>query len=423
MEHCGNQYPTNFWKVKAWAQAGAMGLRSGHHWIVRNNVIRYANTDAIDIGIHGGDNERASTTAPNAPKGEDNLIEKNYIMDNGAGGITGSVSTRVIIRDNVVLRNNRLGFIGKKRYEHAGIKAHNPQQGLIEHNYIADNQRCEGIWMDNNFTNARATRNVVVNNGGRGIFLEMSDYPFDTALVDHNISTGNSSIQFYIHDASGSTVMHNLFANSPADAKYGQGCYILQVDPRTRTGNHSLYNNIFVAHKSMMDINYPAHRGGPQRMDHNVYDATPTSRSFFINRASDVPSPWKPEEFFEMMKKDVGKGQPAAIDGGGKVALTLSEWKAFWATHGQQNDRGSVMHQEMKVSYDAKTQELRIDLPFDPATVGSTPHKKVQSDFLGKPVPQDGKAKPGPFQELQAGANTFNVWDGLPLLAEGELPN
>ena len=307
MEHCGNQYPTNFWKTKAWAQAGAVGLRSGHHWVVRNNVIRYANADALDIGIHGGDNERESAAATGAPIGEDNLIEKNYIMDNGAGGITGSVSTRVIIRNNVILRNNKLGFIGKKRYEHAGIKAHNPQQGLIEHNYVADNPLSDGIWMDNHFTGARVTRNVVVNNGRRGIFLEMSDYQFDVALVDHNIYIGND-IQFYVHDASGSTVMHNLFANSPATAQYGQGTYIRQVQPRTKTGYHSLYNNLFINHKVMLDINYPAHRGGPQRLDHNVYDAPSGARVFLVNRESDVPSPWQPEEFFLLVKNDVGLG-------------------------------------------------------------------------------------------------------------------
>ncbi len=51
LEHCGNQYPTNFWNTPIWAQAGALGLRGGHHWIVRNNMIRYANTVAIDAGV------------------------------------------------------------------------------------------------------------------------------------------------------------------------------------------------------------------------------------------------------------------------------------------------------------------------------------------------------------------------------------
>ena len=82
-EHCGNQYPTNFWNTPVWGQAGAIGLRAGHHWVIRNNVIRYANTVAIDIGASGGNNEKNRKTGPSASlAGQDNLIERNYIVDN-----------------------------------------------------------------------------------------------------------------------------------------------------------------------------------------------------------------------------------------------------------------------------------------------------------------------------------------------------
>ena len=45
-EHCGNQYPTNFWMNDAYAQKGAVGTEAGHHWIIRRNVVRYAKTFA-----------------------------------------------------------------------------------------------------------------------------------------------------------------------------------------------------------------------------------------------------------------------------------------------------------------------------------------------------------------------------------------
>ena len=191
MEHCGNQYPTNFWNTPKWAQAGAFGLRGGHHWTVRNNVIRYANTVALDLGSSGGDNERERAQIGGAPYGADNLIEKNWFLDNGSAAIIGSGSQRVVVRGNVILRNNTYRFNGPKRYEHAGIKFHYVRDGLIEDNYVADNPLSEGIWLDNQFPGTRVTRNVVVNNGARGIFLEMSDYKFDAVLVDHNISVGN----------------------------------------------------------------------------------------------------------------------------------------------------------------------------------------------------------------------------------------
>ncbi len=422
MEHCGNQYPTNFWNTPKWAQAGALGLRGGHHWIVRNNLIRYAGTDAIDMGAGGGQNERKATRVPSAPLGHHNLIEKNYIIENGAGGIIGAQSNNLIIRNNVIMFNNTLGFTGKKRYEHAGIKSHAIRDGLIERNYVADNQLSEGIWLDNQFPNTRVTRNISTNNGSRGIFLEMSDYKYNTALIDHNISVGNNRIQFYVHDASGSTVMHNLFANSPSEANYGQGAYIYQVNARTKTGYHSIYNNIFVNHRVMMDINYPSHRSGPQRLDHNIYDASTEERTFIINNASDKPSPWSPKEFYEMVRKEVDKGNPTPLHGGSKVGMTLNEWQTFWAHHGLKNDQNSVTKKGMVVSYDQTKLKLTIRLTFDPSDIGSIKYEKIKMDYEGNLIPKDGSAIPGPFQNLRKGNNIFNIWDGLPLLKKGELP-
>ena len=422
MEHCGNQYPTNFWSTPKWAQAGALGLRGGHHWIVRNNVIRYAGTDAIDMGSGGGQNERSAPKVPNAPLGHNNVIEKNYIVENGAGGIIGANNRNIIIRDNVIMYNNTLGFIGPKRYEHGGIKSHDIKDGLITRNYVANNPLSEGIWLDNQFPNTRVTKNISYNNGSRGIFLEMSNYKFDAALIDHNISIGNKRIQFYVHDASGSTVMHNLFANSPKTAKYGQGAYIYQVNARTNTGYHSLFNNFFINHRLMMDINYPAHRSGPQRLNHNIYDGNKNERTFIINSYSDRPSPWKPDEFFELVKNDVGTENPIALNGGSKVGLTISEWQKFWLKHGQKNDTESIMTKGITISYNESDQTLKINIPSNIKFNGSTNYDKISTDYAEKPVPQNGTAIPGPFQSLTTGENIFKIWHGLPLISQGELP-
>jgi hypothetical protein len=424
-EHCGNQYPTNFWNTPIWAQAGALGLRGGHHWIVRNNMIRYANTVAIDAGARGGSNEPGPAAASGEGQfGSENLIAGNYLVDNGSAGLIASGSLRLTIRDNVILRNNTLGFTGNKRYEHAGIKCHDMREGLIEGNYIADNPLNDGVWLDNRFPGTRVTRNVIVNNGVKGIFLEMSDYDWDAVLVDHNIVVGNDVIQFYVHDASGSTVMHNLLANSPADSRYGQGVYIYQVTTRTRTYHHSLYNNLLINHKAMLDIDYPSHRGGPQRSDHNVYDATADQRVFLINRACDKPSPWTHARFLELIDSDLGSHSPgiAALDGGNRACLTLAEWRAFWSAHHLQNDHHSTLLAGMSVSYEPTSHELTITVPRDPGTLGSTSHGLLDNDFWGQPLPADGTALPGPFQNLRRGTNVFCVWDGLPVLEEGRLP-
>ncbi|TWT84249.1 hypothetical protein CA13_57250 [Planctomycetes bacterium CA13] len=431
LEHCGNNYPTNFWSTPIWGQAGALGLRGGHHWVVRNNMIRYANTIAIDIGSRGGNNESAPsakteplTDADLEKFGCDNRIESNYFVDNGAAGLIGSGSERIVIRGNVILRNNSLGFVGNKRYEHAGIKCHGIRDGLIEGNYVADNPLNDGIWLDNQFPNTRITRNVIINNGVKGIFLEMSDEDWDSAFVDHNIVLGNDLNQFYVHDASGSTVMHNLFANSPAESRNGQGAYIYQVTARTRTYHHSLFNNLFVNHKVMMDIDYPSHRGGPQRLDHNVYDTSAEQRVFLVNSFSDKPSPWSPAEFIDLVDRDLGQSSTGrdSLDGGNKANLTFDQWRAFWLSHGLRNDEHSVLEKGMSVSYEPKSHELTVFVPFDPKVVGSQPSEVVEKDFWLRPISKSGNASPGPFQNLKQGMNVFRIWDGLPMLGTGDLP-
>ncbi|MHC4743138.1 MAG: right-handed parallel beta-helix repeat-containing protein, partial [Planctomycetota bacterium] len=76
----------------------------------------------------------------------------------------------------------------------------------------------------------------------------------------------------------------------------------------------------------------------------------------------------------------------------------------------------------MSVSYDRVGHELTISVPFAPSKVGSTNHRWIDNDFLGTPIPQNGRAIPGPFQNLKRGINTFRIWDGLPVLSSGQLP-
>jgi len=51
MEHCGNNYQRAFYaKDRKTVQAGALGCRGGHHWVIENNTIRCAKALAIDCG-------------------------------------------------------------------------------------------------------------------------------------------------------------------------------------------------------------------------------------------------------------------------------------------------------------------------------------------------------------------------------------
>jgi parallel beta-helix repeat protein len=399
-EHCGNQYPTNFWNNDANAQRGAVGTEAGHNWIIRRNVIRYAKTFALDVGrvnIHS--NEKSAY---------DNLVEENYIIDNGSAGIMSCGSRNLVIRNNVVLRNNRLHFLGKKRWEHAGIKCHWLRDGHIEGNCIAHNYDTYGIWLDNQFPDSRISSNVIHDNGRAGIFLEMSDYDFDRLLVDNNFILDNHENAVYIHDASGATFVNNLLANTHETKGYGQAVYIRQVGPRTRTGNHSFFGNLFIGNARNIEVDFPAFRSGVQRFDYNLYDASSQAKSFVVNGDSDVPSPWSDDEFRDLILNDLGlTSKPKSLlTQPGKAAMAFGQWKQFWQQHDELNDANSRCETGSSVSYESSTYELTIELSADP------PEFPEERDTATELV----------LSKLHRGKNKLEIWHGLPILDPHELP-
>jgi hypothetical protein len=416
MEHAGNQYPTNFWVEDRYAQKGAMGFEAGHHWIVRDNVIRRAKTFALDAGYV--DRHTGSLTP------HDNLIERNYITENGAAGILSNSSLNMIVRENVITYNNTLGFLGDKRWEQAGVKCHNFKEGLIADNFIAYNYLTYGIWLDNQFPDGRVSRNVLLDNGRAGLFLEMSDYEYDRFCVDNNLMIGNVENPVYIHDASGATFLHNLFANTRNEEEHRGGLHVRQCTTRTRTRHHSFYNNLFLGNSVMADVSYPSDRSGPQKFDFNVYETTPNARTYAVSRMTDNPSPWTTEEFVAMINEELGGASPGIdlLSGLRRAMLTFEEWQVFWNIHDLPNDVNSRLCENASVRFEPVGNVLTIDVPFDPESIGSQNHRFADVDFCDETIPQDGQAVPGPFQNLKQGPNSFHVWDGMPVLPRGELP-
>jgi hypothetical protein len=399
-EHCGNQYPTNFWNNAANAQRGAVGTESGHDWVIRRNVIRYAKTFALDVGrVDVHDDEESAY---------DNLVEENYIIDNGSAGVMSCGSRNLIIRNNVILRNNRLHFLGKKRWEQAGIKCHWLKDGLIEGNYIAHNFDTYGIWLDNEFPDSRISGNVIHDNGRAGVFLEMSDYGFDRLLVDGNFIFDNHENAIYIHDASGATFVHNLLANTRDAEGFGQAVYIRQVGPRTRTGNHTFVGNLLIGNARNVDVDYPAFRSGVQRFDYNLYDVSSQTDDFVVNRDSDSPAPWSNDEFRDLIQKDLGLTGYAnlLVHPSGKVAMAFGQWKQFWKSHGEPNDSHSQCETGNSVSYEPSSYELSIALHADPPQIRDS----TDSD------------RDSVLRHLKCGAHNLTIWDSLPIIGPHELP-
>jgi parallel beta-helix repeat protein len=212
-EHCANQGP--------FPQGGEVSPRSGKDWLFEGNTIRYAKTIGIDVGSEVWNGNMLTQTAPEQKVkmlGGHDVVQGNLVTDNGLCGIAGWNHGGVVIRNNVVERNNALGFSGSnsKWEEWGGIKLHEGA-ALIEGNLVRDND-AYGIWLDNNWTGSRITRNVVLNNRQGGVFLELGD---GKALIDNNvIAFTRPGTDFYAgagvysHDSSGLVIAHNLIVGN-----------------------------------------------------------------------------------------------------------------------------------------------------------------------------------------------------------------
>lgn len=396
-EHCGNQYPTNFWVVDANGQRGAVGTGAGHDWVIRRNVIRHAKTFALDVGRVDRHSRGQDVT--------DNVVEENYLIDNGSAGVLSNGSVRLVVRRNVILRNNLLRFDGIKRWEQAGVKCHQFRDGVVEDNYIADNHLTYGVWLDNQFPGARVTRNVLVGNGKSGVFLEMSDYDFDSLRIDHNVILESGENAVYIHDASGATFENNLLANTKASPGAGQAILIRQVTTRTNSGRHTFRRNLLVGNARNVEVNYPAGRSDVQRFEGNLYDSAPGAKSFAISAKSDKPIPWTTDEFKRLVLGDLkGDASSKTVAFSPLLAkMTLPAWRDFWSAHGVENDTASRIVPGGSVEYDRATHDLTLTMPADWGVAG------------------EGET-PGPFGELASGKRVYKIWRGLPLIEAGQLP-
>jgi Right handed beta helix region len=414
MEHCANQLPTKFWRSDS-PQAGALGCRGGHHWVIENNTIRFAKTVAIDCGSEGAQ-DADGLGQPEPKNAGHHLIRNNVIAENGAAGIVGFRSTGTKIIGNVIENNASLGLDGS---ETAGIKVHFFIGGLIERNLIRNNG-ASGIWLDNVWYDSRVTRNVILNNNGAGLFIEMGVGPL---LVDRNIIALNTAMRtlpgdgVYSHDASGVTLAHNLiFFN----ANFGVWSHLAtERNVRARDGSKKLVeasgwrvlNNIIIGnHRGSISLPVTTERSKDNISDYNLIAAAydwVTSETYgkelekpifsYNTNKGRVTLETLRDKFQQALDraKIPQSARPNLAEWIERPILTLNQWKLI-----ANNDRHSLIPKIIRP-------DLSVSVPFVKFAIDNSPSKLnckaiagIEVDFFGIPIPT-GNVNPGPFQLLK----------------------
>ncbi|MBD3321767.1 MAG: hypothetical protein GF350_11785 [Chitinivibrionales bacterium] len=350
MEHAANQFPSGFYNDdgSGYNQNGVLGCRSGHHWRVEKNTVRFGKNIGIDCGYEGESSDEPEPSPPRSATGY-HSIRHNRVCDNGACGIAGARGPYTSIVGNIVERNNYLLHTAP---ENGGIKVHGFTEGIIEGNLVRDNN-ASGIWLDAGFTRAKVLNNILVNNIGHGLLIELGGGP---CLAANNVEaytrmgTGTSSTGgdgFSGQDANRVTLAHNL---SYFNARFG-------LFSCTITGRRGGSCTGWEAHNNIL-------------LDNGGSDLR------FIN-----------------------------------TPLTTGAVSGNITTPGNflQTELGGVHYDTLMTVLNFDTAQMIVEINIrDTVFAGSYERiAGVDTDFSGNPLPQN--PLPGPFQTLVPGDNTIHL--------------
>ena len=349
-------------------QRAMVSTYRGHHWIIENNTIRWANSTGMDVG---NESWHAAQPPADTPRGH-HVVRRNSVSDCGVCGMAGvGCVDGTLVEDNIV---ERIGAMNIERiWETGGLKFHVCKGVLIRRNVFRHVSHAPGLWLDYLNENCRITGNVFADilclNGG--VYLEVSHAP---NLIDRNIfwdirAAGADPLHPWggagvnVDTGEKCTVAGNLFGNirdnHAVSCSLGQASRIVGG----RTGlcrNHRVMNNVFVNCPKRIMFS----RAEANAADGNLYDARTDATSFCI----EFPAP--------------------------QVLLDLAGWQEHFG-------------------FDKHSSQAKLEAEFDPETCeltltveGEIPARVDEG--LPKGVIDKGRTTPGPF-ELKQGKQVVKL--------------
>lgn len=262
------------WAAPTAEQIGMIATHWCKGWIIEDNVIKNSRANGITLGKErsSGHNLECNDKRLDGTlhyievifnvlrKGWDkdnvgsHIVRNNVISDCEQTGICGSMGAAF----SEIYGNHIYNILVKQQFggaEMAGIKLHGAIDTYIHHNRIHKSGNF-GVWLDWMAQGARVSSNLIYDNLGQDLFIEVSHGPY---VVDNNIFLSPHSLQ---ENTDGGTYLHNIFSgnmNPLDDMRYTP--YHLNHSTqikgfRTITqGDHRFYNNIFIGGKDQK-VNY-----------------------------------------------------------------------------------------------------------------------------------------------------------------------
>jgi len=225
----------------------AVSVRTGHHFVMEDCTVTYANAQGIDVGGEGWGDDLRGQPVVSDERGHHRL-RRCEATHNGVAGIVGwaGAVVDVVLEDCVTNYNCLKGNF--YAYEAAGVKFHTVDHVIVRRHRSHGNNAF-GIWFDYNCKDSRITQCVCTDNMAAGIFYEVSPGPM---LIDTNIVIGTRHAPeggwaegIYSHDGNNATYANNLILSC---ASYGirlRDLFGRVADGKPTTTSHNrVLNNI-----------------------------------------------------------------------------------------------------------------------------------------------------------------------------------
>ena len=261
-------------------QRGLVSSSLGHHWIIEDCEIAFANTLGIDCGTKWW----GQCSYRLAGEYGGHIIRRNYIHDCGVSSMSAWFdlpNNGLLIEDNLIRNCATMPLMD--HCENAGIKLHYVINSLIRRNVVMNSGNTASLWLDAYCANTRVTGNLFYHDTDTlygNVFLEITPGPI---MVDNNIVLSSAKRGIYEHDAARNVIMNNLVANGRETAiflSYGSPERVINGNPEKGYDNDQrICGNIMTGFQDYIRIpNWSAWS------DYNVFGGASGDGSSYFSR-------------------------------------------------------------------------------------------------------------------------------------------
>ena len=161
-------------------QRGAISAYRGHHWVIEDCTVDWANATGIDLGNECWHHKMN----PDQIIGY-SVVRRCKILNAGVCGIAGMFASGLLFEDNLIEGTGWQKM--ELSWEAGGVKLHNTVNTLFRRNIFRNTFRADCIWLDCGNVNNRITQNLFLNGieQREAIFIECTRDGVN--LIDNNI--------------------------------------------------------------------------------------------------------------------------------------------------------------------------------------------------------------------------------------------